>query len=59
MNKLYQTLDLISRENSVRAKAKRRKEEELRKAAWKTHCKGHLSAFDYVRICNKNNQLAF
>lgn len=54
MNKLYQTLDLISRENETRAKAKRRKEEDVKNAAWKTLKANGISVFDYGRIIKKN-----
>lgn len=59
MNKLYLALESMSKVNELRIKAKRQREQEVKNAAWKTHCKGYLSAFDYVKICNKNNQLSF
>lgn len=54
-NKLYKTLDLISRENAIRAKSKKNKEEELRKATVKTFWAGGISGIDLGLIAYKNN----
>lgn len=32
---------------------------ELCQIAWKCYEKGYLDILDYIKICNKNHQLAF
>ena len=59
MNKLYKQLNTLSKENQLRVKSKKQKESELVQAAWITHKHGYISAFDYARIANKNNQPVF
>lgn len=59
INNLYLKLESITKENNIKVKAKEFARKELVNTAWKTHCKGYISAFDYARICEKNNQLSF
>lgn len=59
MNRLFAALNSISNENEIRAKAKIQKEKHIKNIAWKALCDNRISAFDYVRICNKNNQTTF
>lgn len=59
MNALLSQLNSINKEVEISLKAKKQKQEDIKNIAWKTHIKGYISAFDYVRICNKNEQLSF
>lgn len=46
----------ISRAQEMALEQKRK---EIVKAAWKTHCQGFISAFQYAEICRKNMRGAF
>lgn len=58
-NKLYLVLETISKENELRAKAKKEKEKELINIAWKMLKRNYMSVFEYMRIVDKNHGKAF
>lgn len=52
-------LDIFLKAKTSQQSHRQKQREQVVKTAWKCLQIGQLSAFDYVAICNKNNQMAF
>lgn len=54
MNQLYQKLNLITKENEIRAKVKRQNRTYIVNVAWSMLKKNLITVFEYNKILSKN-----